>query len=344
MISCYILRVLSVVIVLVVFGQADKVSAEPPFCRPFIIVNFVGGVLDQGVLAKVLEKALRGRIKFDDEIRIVDGRRTFSHPLEAVKLINSEIVDAVIARASTLATRVRDLAVLNHPDIPVAVRVAGAKAFTEWLQPALDPQLKRQFHAKLLGSVWFFNHIVSRKGKFSSIGELKGVDLNFDSPEAKVVLTELGANPVRWKKSEVYAAIRKGGLDGALLPFLTVKLKPVYEVVSLAGREGFLPVAYSMLVSQKLLAKAPESVAHSLLEAGRTTSLEFQKLEAKSRRDRVSRLGKHFVTLGKPAEVATIFSKQITPKLPATYKKLGVSEATIKNLVDLLARAESVSK
>ncbi|WP_428929564.1 TRAP transporter substrate-binding protein DctP [Marinibacterium sp. SX1] len=103
----------------------------------------------------------------------------------------------------------------------------------------------------------------------SSVESLKGTKIRAAGGAQSLTLEELGMVPVRMAPPEIYDAMSRGTVDGALLAYISVdsyKLTPITRMVSNGQNFGTVVVAYS--INEKKWQSLPDDMKTILREAG----------------------------------------------------------------------------
>jgi TRAP-type C4-dicarboxylate transport system substrate-binding protein len=95
-------------------------------------------------------------------------------------------------------------------------------------------------------------------------------------------LKALGAIPIATKPGDVYQALERGVVDGAMWPFFSIRGWGWHEVAKYVVGPGFYKVSHPLLVNLKTWNKIPKKIQDVLKEAWR---LECIQIEANTERD-----------------------------------------------------------
>ncbi|MDQ0506735.1 TRAP transporter substrate-binding protein [Xanthobacter agilis] len=152
----------------------------------------------------------------------------------------------------------------------------GAKAFWALAKPGglLDTLEFKPNGVRVLYVVALspYQAIFSEKAGFKSFEDFKGRKIRSNPGPMELALRDLGAVPIRMTPPEIFDAMTKGTIDGALLPYTSTfsyGLNAVVKSVTVGQNFGTVGITYSINASK--WASLPRDVQEALTKAGDET-------------------------------------------------------------------------
>jgi len=189
-------------------------------------------------------------------------------------------------------------------------------------------------NVKVIGWANYCKNEVSSNKPLLKIEDFKGMRIRAAGGGYSHWLKAMGAAPITMDSGEVYQALQRGTVDGAISGPSTFDQRKWFEVVKYATDSNILPCyAYWMLVSMKTWNKlSPEQQKIFMDAAQKAKEWNLPKVEEIDRLaiEKVKKLGMIFNKIA-PAEEAKW--REITvPQLLVDYKKLVGQEKAQKIL------------
>ncbi len=152
----------------------------------------------------------------------------------------------------------------------------GAKAFWSLAKPGgmLDELEFKPNGVRVLYVVALspYQAIFSEKADFKGFDDFKGRKIRSNPGPMELGLRNLGAVPIRMTPPEIFDAMTKGTIDGALLPYTSTfsyGLNKVVKSATIGQNFGTVGITYS--INLKKWASLPKDVQDALTKAGEET-------------------------------------------------------------------------
>lgn len=152
----------------------------------------------------------------------------------------------------------------------------GAKAFWSLAKPGglLDTLEFKPNGVRVLYVVALspYQAVFSDKAGFKSFEDFKGRKIRSNPGPMELALRDLGAVPIRMTPPEIFDALTKGTIDGALLPYTSTfsyGLNAVVKAVTVGQNFGTVGITYSINTSK--WNSLPKEVQDALTKAGEET-------------------------------------------------------------------------
>ncbi len=156
----------------------------------------------------------------------------------------------------------------------IASSCEGALAYAHLVQPGgkLDELEFQPNGVRVLYNVALspYQAIFSKRAEVASLADFAGKKMRSNPGAMELSLQSAGATPVRMTPPEIFDAMSKGTIDGALLPFASTFSYGLNQIVSSATRNanfGSVGITYS--ISQRKWDSLPADVQDVLTRIGR---------------------------------------------------------------------------
>lgn len=98
-------------------------------------------------------------------------------------------------------------------------------------------------------------HIITADKPVRSLDDLKGMKLRSPSNEGNEIIKSWGATPVNMPSPDIYDALQKGVIDGALLPYSAIADFNLYDAVGYVTEGGFNTAGFYVMANKDAWAK-----------------------------------------------------------------------------------------
>ncbi|MDD9739790.1 TRAP transporter substrate-binding protein DctP [Marinovum sp. SP66] len=156
----------------------------------------------------------------------------------------------------------------------IASSCEGSLAFRELVQPGgkLDELEFQPNGVRVLYNVALspYQAVFSKRAGVANLADMAGKKVRSNPGAMELSLQAVGAAPIRMTPPEIFDAMSKGTIDGALLPFTSTFSYGLDQIVTSASQDanfGSVGITYS--ISQKKWDSLPEDVQKVLSEVGR---------------------------------------------------------------------------
>lgn len=266
-----------------------------PFCEDVSIIYFGG----QGSLVEQwafeFQKELKQQFNFKDKVRAIAacdlniGIATVNQYFKEGKL------DIAIVPARAVVETVPSFRILTFPGIVARDHEIEAlqskKKFLEKLEV-----LAAERGVTLLGVGWRFTALTfAREKKITALLDLAGKKIRIAHEDQNGAVLAVRANPIQMPLGEVYYALPRGSIDGAIFPFsYSAKLaeQEVIQSIVCFERGGFGALSYVLFMRKELFYRPDDKARKKIKKAGQIASNRFAQLSKKERDDVIGKLGK----------------------------------------------------
>lgn len=159
----------------------------------------------------------------------------------------------------------------------IASSCEGSLAFAELVRPGgkLDTLEFRPNGVRVLYNVALspYQAVFSKRAGVGSLGDIAGKKIRSNPGAMELSLQAIGGVPVRMTPPEIFDAMTKGTIDGALLPFTSTYSYGLDEIVGSATRgANFGTVGITYSISQKKWDSLPADMQEVLTRVGRAVT------------------------------------------------------------------------
>lgn len=160
-------------------------------------------------------------------------------------------------------------------ELPGEIRSSceGSLAFRNLVQPGgmLDEMEFKPNGVRVLYNVALspYQAVFSRRAEVGSLGEFEGMKLRSNPGAMELSLQSVGAVPVRMTPPEIFDAMTKGTIDGALLPFTSTFSYGLDQIVGSATENAnFGSVGITYAISESKWNSLPADIQDILTRVG----------------------------------------------------------------------------
>lgn len=142
----------------------------------------------------------------------------------------------------------------------------------EGMQDALDQELQETANVKLVGWFNYAPQTIASTKEISTIEDFDGQKLRGWGEYSSGFLAAAGSDAVVMSSTEVYDAIQKGTIDGAMSAWTSMTGRSFYEVAPFMMDTPLQPVtAYAIVVNMDTWEKLSEDQQNAIVEAAEET-------------------------------------------------------------------------
>jgi TRAP-type transport system periplasmic protein len=226
---------------------------------------------------------------------------------EVVEMLRSAAIQMHINSPQYLAKWYPEIQVTSLPylfDSPDAADRA--------LDGPFGTELKTSVEAKtdfvIMGYEEFgFKHVFNRKRPVRTMEDLSGLKLRvIASPVTIKTFQSLGASPIGMAFSEIYGATQTGVIDGAELPFTSIRAAKAYEVAKYISTTGHFFELALIVGSKSFLNSLPADLRKVVMDAAQTTAVSTRRISRAAQTDARAFMVSHGAEVNDvaPAEIA----------------------------------------
>lgn len=153
----------------------------------------------------------------------------------------------------------------------------GSKAYWKLVNEVL---LEEEFLKNGVRPMWAATlpqyQLVTTKKKIEHVDDFKGLKLRSSGGALDLTLNALGATPVSMPAPEVYTAMERGTVDGALFPITSYEpyqLEQIAKYSTFNAQMGSVVIIYA--INEEVFQGLPDSVKEAMIQAGNETVEHF---------------------------------------------------------------------
>jgi TRAP-type C4-dicarboxylate transport system substrate-binding protein len=178
-----------------------------------------------------------------------------------------------------------DMTLLNCLAFPAVVPFEECPKIERRLYPIFENVLRTQFDVEPLGMGYWPRQLLISKRPAATFNDLKGIKFRCHSYELLQLMKAAGGSPVTMDYMEVYLALQKGALDGAVSSLSGIAGQKWHEAVKHVNWWPMGTVTYFAVVNKDAWKKLPvnvqravrETVSKAMSETWEMSDLEDQK-------------------------------------------------------------------
>jgi TRAP-type C4-dicarboxylate transport system substrate-binding protein len=230
-----------------------KLSIEVPEMAPLCKQGFKPW-------AAAVEKATNGRVKV-----VIYPSGTLCRVGEMLDAVSSGITDLGWAWPG-LHEGVAPLSTVTNLPMLFEKAETGSKAIWELYEN--NPDVQEEYRDIKLLSIWTTDayFFMMRKKPIRTMADLKGMKIRAGNATTADFLKYLGATPVMMRMPDVYMALQKGTLDGALAQGEAIQGFKFYEVLKYYIKPGLLPGGHFLIMNKNVWNSMPADVQQQLMQ------------------------------------------------------------------------------
>lgn len=215
-----------------------------------------------------------------------------------------------------------DLTVLNAMAFPVILPYEKCPVIEPKLLPIYEEVLRDDFDVVMLGmGYWPRQMLLSRKPA-ATFEDLKGVKFRCHSYDLLQLTKSAGGSPVEMPYMEVYLALQRGAIDGAVSSMSGMAGQKWFEVAKHVNWWPFGTVVYFNIANKKAWSKLPEGVQRAIKEVYMNSGHETWTMsDLEDQRSKAEYTEKYGVTHHFPTEAEINQLKKMVGPVIADWKK-----------------------
>jgi TRAP-type C4-dicarboxylate transport system substrate-binding protein len=169
-------------------------------------------------LAEVIAQGTNGRLK----LTVHEGLFPPPKVLDAVR-------DGTVDMGNQIPGYRGELALFNFLALPFIPREKVPEMRAS-LRPLFVEEMSEKYKAVFLGHGYFSNNMLATKDPVRTLDDLKGYKIRVHNQELAEMLKAAGANPVFMSAGEVYPALQRGVVKGAISTLSGIYALKIHEV------------------------------------------------------------------------------------------------------------------
>jgi TRAP-type C4-dicarboxylate transport system substrate-binding protein len=295
--GCFVMGMLVLCISVFVMCAGSSIGAEKVYnwkwYSPYNLT--ISPTMDQ--LPKIIDKHTKGRVKVQ---LYVTGEHPFQGPdmPRAIKSGSAQMADVLPGYCIGIDPR------LGAVDLPfIADSAAEEDAMMTTVLKSVTDKLYKDYGMVYLASIPFPGQALTGKMHLKDWNSLKGKKIRVYNKVTADMITALGGSPVTLPSSEIYQALEKGVVDGALGSLYSNVKNKTFEVAKFATVTNAYGQgsSYAFVVSKAALDELPKDLQAQVLDAGKEYQAYARKVQyddtANAAREAKEKFGATVITI-----------------------------------------------
>ncbi|UCF92515.1 MAG: TRAP transporter substrate-binding protein DctP [Desulfobacterales bacterium] len=167
-----------------------------------------------------------------------------------------------------------DMTLLNALAFPAILPFEVCPRLHLKLEPLYQEVLRDQFQVEMLGMGYWPRQLLISKRPAATFADLKGLKFRTHSYDLLQLMLKAGGAPVQMSYGEVYLALQRGAIDGAVSSLSGIAGQKWYEVAKHVDWWPMGTVTYFFVMNKKTWDKLPEDVQRVLRDVVSKAGLE----------------------------------------------------------------------